>query len=122
MTTGGRSDAASLDAVRAVERVLAQRADHRTEAESALAAAREAADELLHRARDQGLAEAGALHAQRLADAERRAAATVAEAHVRAEHEVAALLRHRAELTAELLALVLPPSDPAPIDAARTIG
>ncbi len=107
---------ASLDAVRAVERALGERADHRTGAERALVAARAAADALRADARDQGAAEAAALHAQRLADAERRAAATVADAHARAEREAAALLRRRCELTAELVALVLPPTDEAPHD------
>jgi len=109
----------SLDAVRAVERVLAERAEHRTEAESTLAAARTAAAEILDRARDQGLAEAAALHAQRLADAERQAAAIVADAHARAQREAAAILRQRAQLTAELLALVLPATGRAPADAGR---
>jgi hypothetical protein len=107
---------ASLDAVRAVERALAERADHRTEAERALVAARAAADAILARARDQGAAEAGALHAQRLAEAERRAAAIVADAHTRAEREAAALLRRRAELTAALVALVLPATGKASHD------
>ena len=107
---------ASLDAVRAVERALAELADHRTEVERALVAARAAADTILARARDQGEAEAAAMHAQRLAEAERRAAATVADAHTRAEGEAAALLRRRAELTAELVALVLPATDKAPHD------
>ncbi len=107
---------ASLDTVRAVERALGERADHRTEAERALVAARAAADAILADARDQGVAEAAALHAQRSADAERRAAATVADAHARAEREAAALLRRRGELTAELVALVLPRTEAAPHD------
>ncbi len=112
MSAEGPSESgASLDAVRAVERTLAERADHRTDSESALVAARAAADAILAQARDQGVAEAAALHAQRLADTERRAAATVADAHARAEREAAALLRRRAELTAELLARVVPATE-----------
>ena len=112
----------SLDAVRAVERALAERADHRTGAESSLVAARATADTILAQAREQGLAEAAALHAQRLADAERRAAATVADAHARAEREAAALLRHRSELTAELLARVLPATGDVPGDARAEVA
>ena len=108
---------ASLDAVRAVERTLAERADHRTEAERSLVAARAAADAILAHARDQGLAEAAALYAQRLTDAARRASATVADAHTRGEREAGALLRRREELTAELVALVLPGASEAPRDA-----
>lgn len=111
---------ASLDAVRAVERTLAERADHRTEAERSLVAARAAADTILAHARDQGLAEAAALHAQRLADAERRASAIVADAHARCERDAGALLRRREELTAELTSLVLPGASEAPRDAGAT--
>jgi hypothetical protein len=111
---------ASLEAVRTVERVLAERAGHRTEATRALVAARAAADAILANARDQGVAEAAALHAQRLADAERRASAIVADAHARCERDAGALLRRREELTAELTSLVLPGASEAPRDAGAT--
>jgi len=109
MTAPTTTAAPGLDAVRRLERALEDRDDARGAAEAALDAARAQAERLIADARASGTATGSRRRAVLLAEGEADARATRAAGEAAAQRLLERVARGRADLVADLTALLLPP-------------
>ena len=108
MTAPDDARSPSLDAVRALERQLAERRTEHSAAEAELADAREEADRLREAARARGAAAADDRRRLRLEEVEREAARVRAEAERQAAALSAAMRARLPETVVALASIVLP--------------
>ena len=101
----------SLEAVRALERELAEESAGNRTGQEALAAAREQAELLREAARARGVAAAEERRREALDEADREAARIRARAEREAEQLIAAMRVRLPETVAALAAVVVPPAE-----------